>query len=76
MPRTTRAIVQTEPRRLELRELPLPEIDDESALLRIEACGICGSDAEQYTGTIRSSIPSCRATSRSACCPCRGWWAR
>jgi 2-desacetyl-2-hydroxyethyl bacteriochlorophyllide A dehydrogenase len=51
-PRTSRAIVQTGPRRLELRELPLPEIDDQSALLRVEACGICGSDAEQYAGTL------------------------
>ncbi len=51
-PQTTRAVVQTGPRQLELRELPIPDIDDESALLRVEACGICGSDVEQYTGTI------------------------
>jgi len=51
-PRTTRAIVQTGPRRLELRELPVPDIDDDSGLLRIEACGICGSDAEQYAGVL------------------------
>ncbi len=51
-PRTTRAVVQTGPRQLELRELPIPDIDDDSALLRVEACGICGSDVEQYTGTI------------------------
>ena len=37
MPRTTRAIVQTAPRALELRELPVPEIDADSAILRIEA---------------------------------------
>src|ERR1700674_3351700 len=52
MPATTRAIVQTGPRQLELRELPIPEIDDDSALLRVEACGICGSDVEQYTGAL------------------------
>ena len=57
MGRTTRAIVQTGPRRLEVRELPLPEIDDDSALLRVEACGICGSDAEQYAGTIPVQYP-------------------
>ena len=56
-PRTTRAIVQTGPRQLELRELPIPEIDDESALLRVEACGICGSDVEQYTGVIPVRMP-------------------
>jgi len=53
----TRAIVQTGPRTLELRELPLPEIDEESALLRVEACGICGSDAEQYAGTLPVRYP-------------------
>ncbi|TMA43375.1 MAG: alcohol dehydrogenase, partial [Deltaproteobacteria bacterium] len=45
-PRLTRAVVQNGPRALELRELPVPDIDDDSALLRVEACGICGSDAE------------------------------
>ena len=55
--RKTRTIVQTGPRQLERRDLPIPEIDDESALLRIEACGICGSDVEQYTGTIPVRLP-------------------
>jgi threonine dehydrogenase-like Zn-dependent dehydrogenase len=57
MATTTRAIVQTGPRALELRELPVPDIDDESAILRVEACGICGSDAEQYVGTIPVEYP-------------------
>jgi threonine dehydrogenase-like Zn-dependent dehydrogenase len=57
MSRTSRAIVQTAPRKLELRELPLPDIDDDSALLRVEACGICGSDVEQYTGTLPARWP-------------------
>jgi D-arabinose 1-dehydrogenase-like Zn-dependent alcohol dehydrogenase len=56
-PRTSRAIVQTGPRQLELRELPIPELTDDTALLRVEACGICGSDAEQYTGTIPVQYP-------------------
>jgi threonine dehydrogenase-like Zn-dependent dehydrogenase len=49
---TSRAIVQTGPRALEMRELPLPDIDDDSGLLRVEACGICGSDVEQYAGLL------------------------
>jgi threonine dehydrogenase-like Zn-dependent dehydrogenase len=57
MARTTRAIVQTAPRALELRELPVPDVDADSAILRIEACGICGSDAEQYVGTIPVHYP-------------------
>ncbi len=54
---TARAIVQTGPRQLEMRELPLPEIDDDSGLLRVEACGICGSDVEQYTGALPVRLP-------------------
>jgi threonine dehydrogenase-like Zn-dependent dehydrogenase len=48
---TVRAVVQTGPRRLELREFPRPVIGpDGGGLLRVEACGICGSDVEQYKG--------------------------
>jgi threonine dehydrogenase-like Zn-dependent dehydrogenase len=50
-------VVQTGPRRLELRELPIPDIDDDSGLLRVEACGICGSDAEQYAGVLPIPLP-------------------
>ena len=57
MAKRTRAVVQTGPRNLAMRELPVPEIDDDSALLRVEACGICGSDAEQYEGTIPVRYP-------------------
>ena len=53
----SRAIVQTGPRALDMREFTVPEIDDESAILRIEACGICGSDAEQYNGVIQVQWP-------------------
>ena len=40
----TLAAVLVAPREFEMRELDLPEISDDDALLRIEACGICGSD--------------------------------
>ncbi len=50
-------MVMTAPRTLEPRDLPLPEIDDDTALLQIEACGICGSDYEQYEGVLRTPLP-------------------
>jgi len=52
------AMVLVEPRKLEGRELPLPEIDDDSGLLRVEACGICGSDYEQYEGVLGTPTPA------------------
>jgi len=51
------AMVLTAPRKLEARSLPIPEIRDDSALLRIEACGICGSDYEQFEGVLRTPTP-------------------
>jgi D-arabinose 1-dehydrogenase-like Zn-dependent alcohol dehydrogenase len=42
-----RAAVMTAPRSFEMREFPRPEIGPDEGLLRIEACGICGSDVEQ-----------------------------
>lgn len=56
-PAKTRAVVQTGPRALEMRDIAIPDITDESALLRLEACGICGSDAEQYNGVIQVPLP-------------------
>ena len=50
-------MVLTGPRRLEPRELPVPEIGDDGALLRVEACGICGSDYEQFEGVLRTPTP-------------------
>jgi threonine dehydrogenase-like Zn-dependent dehydrogenase len=48
-----RAVVQTGPGRMELREFPRPVIGpDDGGLLRVEACGICGSDVEQYKGNL------------------------
>jgi threonine dehydrogenase-like Zn-dependent dehydrogenase len=50
---TIRAAVQTGPQQLEIREFPRPVIGpDDGGLLRIEACGICGSDVEQYKGSM------------------------
>lgn len=50
-------MVQTAPRTLEPMDLPLPEIDDDSGILRIETCGICGSDYEQFEGVLRTPMP-------------------
>jgi 2-desacetyl-2-hydroxyethyl bacteriochlorophyllide A dehydrogenase len=57
MAATSRAVVQTAPRTLEIRELQLPEIGDDDGLLRVEACGICGSDYEQYEGVLPVRLP-------------------
>jgi alcohol dehydrogenase len=52
--REATAAVLCEPRRLERRHLPLPDVGDDDGLLRIEACGLCGTDHEEYTGHLRA----------------------
>ena len=47
-----RALVLEEPRRLVERRLALPDIGEDDGLLRVEACGLCGTDHEQYTGEL------------------------
>jgi alcohol dehydrogenase len=43
-------LVLEKPRTLVTRELLVPEHGDDDAVLRVEACGLCGTDHEQYTG--------------------------
>ncbi len=43
------AAVRTAPNTTELRELPWPELSDDSALLKVEVAGICGTDVKMYS---------------------------
>lgn len=56
----TRALVLEAPRRLVERGFDLPVIGPDDGLLRVEACGLCGTDHEQYTGQLhpgRAFVP-------------------
>ena len=52
-----RALVLESPRHLVTRDLRLPEIGDDDGLLRVEACGLCGTDHEEYTGELFPGYP-------------------
>ncbi len=54
---TARALVLEAPRRLVERAIPLPDIAEDDALLRVEACGLCGTDHEQFTGLLPGPGP-------------------
>jgi alcohol dehydrogenase len=47
-----RALVLERPHHLVIHHLPLPAVGDDDALVRVEACGLCGTDHEQYTGEL------------------------
>jgi threonine dehydrogenase-like Zn-dependent dehydrogenase len=50
------AAIQTGTRAIELVELPRPRVGRDDAILRVEACGICGTDVEQYRGEMDGVI--------------------
>src|SRR3954469_14856535 len=49
---SARALVLERPRRLVLHEIPLPVVGEDDALVRVQACGLCGTDHEHYTGDL------------------------
>jgi threonine dehydrogenase-like Zn-dependent dehydrogenase len=49
MTQRVRAAVRTAPGTTEMREFDMPGIDAESALLKVEVAGICGTDVKLYS---------------------------
>ncbi|MDW8130515.1 MAG: zinc-dependent dehydrogenase [Bryobacterales bacterium] len=47
MPRTMKAAVYVAPGRVEIQEVPVPEVGPGELLLRVEACGICHTDLKK-----------------------------
>ena len=52
-----KALVYTAPRRMELRDLPLPVIKSREVLIKIKAAGICGSDKNGFLGRSTKRVP-------------------
>ncbi len=57
MTRYSKAMVLTAPRELLAQRFELPEVTDSTGLLRVEACGLCGTDHELYTGHLPTPGP-------------------
>ncbi len=52
-----KALLLTEYKKLELTDIPVPEIGPEEVLIRVRACGICGSDVHGFDGSTGRRIP-------------------
>jgi threonine dehydrogenase-like Zn-dependent dehydrogenase len=49
-PETVKAAVMLAPGKMEIREYPYPSIDRDSAIIKVEMCGVCGTDKHIYQG--------------------------
>ena len=52
-----KALLLTQYRRLEVTEIPSPEIGPDDVLVRVQACGICGSDVHGFDGSTGRRVP-------------------
>jgi L-iditol 2-dehydrogenase len=52
-----KALVYTGPHTLEYTDAPDPNVGDGDVLVRVKACGICGSDVQGYTGKTGRRLP-------------------
>ncbi len=52
-----RALVLEERKELRMRDVPEPEVGPHDVLVRVQACGICGSDVHGYDGSTGRRIP-------------------
>jgi L-iditol 2-dehydrogenase len=52
-----KALLLSEYKKLELAEMPVPEVGPEDLLIRVKACGICGSDVHGFDGSTGRRIP-------------------
>jgi len=48
VPKTSRVAMLTALEHYDIKEYPIPEIGDDDILVKVEGCGICGTDAHEF----------------------------
>ena len=48
VPKTSKAAVLTKLENYDIKEFPIPEIGDDDILVKVEGCGVCGTDAHEF----------------------------
>ena len=57
IPKTAKVAMMTELKHFEIQEYPIPELGDDDILVRVEGCGVCGTDAHEFKRDPFSLIP-------------------
>ena len=48
IPKTAHVAMLTALEHYEIKEFPMPEVGDDDILVKVEGCGICGTDAHEF----------------------------
>lgn len=57
IPKTSRVAMLTGIQKIEVKEFNIPEINDDEILVKVEGCGVCGTDVHEYKGDPFGLIP-------------------
>ena len=50
IPATARVAMLTGPKTIEVKEFPMPQVGDNDILVKVEGCGVCGTDVHEWKG--------------------------
>ena len=57
VPATSRVAMLTKAENFDIQEYPIPELGDDDVLVKVEGCGVCGTDAHEFKRDPFSLIP-------------------
>jgi threonine dehydrogenase-like Zn-dependent dehydrogenase len=57
MPQQVRAAVMVAPGKMEVRRFPYPEVGKDDLVVKVEICGVCGTDQHYWLGELGASYP-------------------
>ncbi len=57
IPATSRVAMLTKAEHFDIQEYPIPELGDDDILVKVEGCGVCGTDAHEFKRDPFSLIP-------------------
>ena len=57
VPTKSRVAMLTKLEQFDIQEYPIPELGDDDILVKVEGCGVCGTDAHEFKRDPFSLIP-------------------
>ena len=57
VPATAHVAMLTGLEKIEIKEYPMPTVGDDDVLVKVEGCGVCGTDAHEYKRDPLGVIP-------------------
>ena len=57
VPKTAKVAMLTAQKKIEVKEFPIPALQDDDILGRVEGCGVCGTDVHEWKGDPFGLIP-------------------